>query len=162
MRNKSAQIQTQGQQMLQTQGLSPLQMMIARLLQLTTVEMEERVRGELNDNPALEPTPQDEMSDTDDGYDEGGNESEEELIIGDYRSEDDIPDYKLNGLTVKDLDFIVMPFDSLGCIPVLEMNKLQKNIFVIAENKTVLNVTADKLNIKCRIIKNYQELIDTI
>ena len=72
------------------------------------------------------------------------------------------PDYKLNGLTVKDLDFIVMPFDSLGCIPVLEMNKLQKNIFVIAENKTVLNVTADKLNIKCRIIKNYQELIDTI
>lgn len=99
MRNKSAQIQTQGQQMLQTQGLSPLQMMIARLLQLTTVEMEERVRGELNDNPALEPTPQDEMSDTDDGYDEGGNESEEELIIGDYRSEDDIPDYKLNGLS---------------------------------------------------------------
>ena len=40
--------------MLQTQGLSPLQVMIARLLSLTTIEMEERVRGEVIDNPALE------------------------------------------------------------------------------------------------------------
>ena len=54
MENKSAQIQIQGQQMLQTQGLSPLQVLVARLLQLTTVEMEERVRGEVIDNPALE------------------------------------------------------------------------------------------------------------
>ena len=57
MENKSAQIQIQGQQMLQTQGLSPLQVLVARLLQLTTVEMEERVRGEVIDNPALEEAP---------------------------------------------------------------------------------------------------------
>lgn len=99
MENKSVQIQTQGQQMLQTQSLSPLQVMVARLLQLTTVEMEERVRSEVNDNPALESALQNEASDADENYDEGGNESEEELIIGDYRSEDDIPDYKLNGLS---------------------------------------------------------------
>lgn len=73
--------------------------MVARLLQLTTVEMEERVRSEVNDNPALESALQNEASDADENYDEGGNESEEELIIGDYRSEDDIPDYKLNGLS---------------------------------------------------------------
>ena len=54
MKGKNIQIQTQGQQMLQTQNLSPLQVLIARLLGLTTVEMEERVRGEIIDNPALE------------------------------------------------------------------------------------------------------------
>lgn len=98
MENKSAQIQIQGQQMLQTQGLSPLQVLVARLLQLTTVEMEERVRGEVIDNPALEEAPDVEPIDTVPDYDEGGRESGEELIAGDYSSEDDIPDYKLNGL----------------------------------------------------------------
>ncbi len=82
--------------MLQTQSLSPLQILIARLLQLTTVEMEERVRGEVIDNPALESAPQDEENV---GYnEESGHETNEDLIKGDYSSEDDIPDYKLNGL----------------------------------------------------------------
>lgn len=84
--------------MQQLQGLSPLQVLVARLLQLTTVEMEERVRGEVIDNPALDSAPQDESLDDADDYDEGGHESGEELITGDYSSEDDIPDYKLNGL----------------------------------------------------------------
>ena len=99
MKNSSAQIQIHGQQMLQTQSLSPLQVLIARLLQLTTVEMEERVRGEVIDNPALETGSDTEGTDMATDYDdEGGHETGEELIIGDYRSEDDIPDYKLNGL----------------------------------------------------------------
>lgn len=82
--------------MLQTQSLSPLQILIARLLQLTTVEMEERVRGEVIDNPALESAPQDEENV--DYNEESGHETNEDLIKGDYSSEDDIPDYKLNGL----------------------------------------------------------------
>ena len=99
MKNSSAQIQIHGQQMLQTQSLSPLQVLIARLLQLTTVEMEERVRGEVIDNPALETGSDVEGSDLSANYDdEGGHETGEELIMGDYRTEDDIPDYKLNGL----------------------------------------------------------------
>ena len=84
--------------MQQLQALSPLQVLVARLLQLTTVEMEERVRGEVIDNPALDSAPQDEPLDATGDYDEGGHESSEELITGDYSSEDDIPDYKLNGL----------------------------------------------------------------
>ena len=83
--------------MQQTQTLSPLQVLIARLLQLTTVEMEERVRGEIIENPALDIDDK-ESSEEDLDYNDGGGESDEELIMGDYRSEDDIPDYKLNGL----------------------------------------------------------------
>ena len=82
--------------MLQTQSLSPLQVLVARLLQLSTVEMEERVRSEVIENPALESTAHEENIDN--NYDEGGKESSEELIMGDYGSEDDIPDYKLNGI----------------------------------------------------------------
>ena len=99
MKGNTSQIQIHGQQMVQMQGLSPLQVLIARLLQLTTVEMEERVRGEVIDNPALDTGSDTDSAELDTDYDEGGRESGEELIMGDYRSEDDIPDYKLNGLT---------------------------------------------------------------
>ena len=98
MKNRPAQIQIQGQQQLQIQGLSPLQVLTARLLSLTTIEMEERVRGEVIDNPALEASAHESPVDTADGEDEGGMESNEELITGDYSNEDDIPDYKLNSL----------------------------------------------------------------
>ena len=99
MKGKNIQIQTQGQQMLQTQNLSPLQVLIARLLGLTTVEMEERVRGEIIDNPALEASTRDESAEMVDGdNEEYSDTSSEDLITGDYSSEDDIPDYKLNAL----------------------------------------------------------------
>ena len=98
MKSRSAQIQIQGQQQLQIQGLSPLQVLVARLLSLTTIEMEERVRGEVIDNPALEASAHEATSEIADGDSEGGMESNEELIAGDYSSEDDIPDYKLNAL----------------------------------------------------------------
>ena len=85
--------------MVQTQGLSPLQVMMARMLSLTTIEMEERVRGEVIDNPALEVSEHDEASDIVGGSDEDAyNETSEALLAGDYSSEDDIPDYKLNVL----------------------------------------------------------------
>ena len=85
--------------MQQLQGLSPLQVLTARLLSLTTMEMEERVRGEVIDNPALEVSEHDELAgvggeDNNDEY----TDTNETLIAGDYSSEDDIPDYKLNGL----------------------------------------------------------------
>ncbi len=100
MKGSTAQIQIQGQQMLQTQGLSPLQVMIARLLSLTTIEMEERVRSEVIDNPALEVSEQDEVADPtgDNSEEDYAADMSETLITGDYSSEDDIPDYKLNAL----------------------------------------------------------------
>lgn len=85
--------------MQQMQGLSPLQVLTARLLSLTTIEMEERVRGEVIDNPALEASAHDEVADiSSENSNDEYTDTDEALIAGDYRSEDDIPDYKLNGL----------------------------------------------------------------
>ena len=82
------------------QRLSPQQIQIIRLMELTNLELEERIKQEIIDNPAL-----DEVSIGSDGEenslskddmsmnnDEGDNE---DLSLGDYLSEDDIPDYKL-------------------------------------------------------------------
>ena len=52
MSQGSHQIQTQAQQL--TQTLSPQQILVVKLLELPTMELEERVRAEILDNPALE------------------------------------------------------------------------------------------------------------
>ena len=69
---------------------------------------------------------------------------------------------KLKGISIDDLDFLVMPYNSLGAVPVLEMSKRNKKIYAIEENKTVLNVNCENFNVKCDIIKTYEELLELI
>lgn len=98
-------LKQQLQQKLQ-QKLSPQQIQLIRLLELPAIELEERIKHELEENPALE-----EGKDLSDEFDAAGEDFDDELPVtdtaadqqmdlslGDYRNEDDIPDYKLNEL----------------------------------------------------------------
>lgn len=78
----------------QQQRLSPLQMQVIKLTELPNVELEERIKQELVDNPALDEG-HDESDDaiTQDEFDDSDQITQEEMILGDYLSEDDIPDY---------------------------------------------------------------------
>ena len=97
MTQGSSQIQTQAQQLLQT--LSPYQILVVKLLELPTMELEERVRAEILDNPALEEGKETPLQDTSEEFEPNFNEdynyNNEDFSLGDYRTEDDIPDYKL-------------------------------------------------------------------
>lgn len=93
----SRQVQTQAQQQVQT--LSPQQILAVKLLELPTIELEERIHSEILDNPALEEgkeSIEDHDNETEYNTDEDGEPiTDNDLSLGDYRSEDDIPDYKL-------------------------------------------------------------------
>ena len=82
----------------QQQKLSPLQIQQIKLLELTGLEIEDRINRELEENPALEELPDasDEKPE-DDSFSEYEEDdfSQEDMMLGDYRSEEDIPDYKL-------------------------------------------------------------------
>lgn len=97
MSQGSHQIQTQAQQLIQT--LSPQQILVVKLLELPTMELEERVRAEILDNPALEEGKEVSEQDYSDEFEPDLNEdnsyTDEDISLGDYRTEDDIPDYKL-------------------------------------------------------------------
>ena len=69
-----------------------------------------------------------------------------------------------NMLSVSDLDFLVMPYNALGSIPVFEAVKKGIKVFAVKENETVLNVTNDLLLIKSGIVivENYQECLELI
>lgn len=98
MAQGSRQIQTQAQQQIQT--LSPQQVLLVKLLELPAVELEDRVRAELLENPALEEGKEEPAADdysataeTDTLADDAGDTRYDSL--DDYLTEDDIPDYKL-------------------------------------------------------------------
>ncbi len=67
-----------------------------------------------------------------------------------------------NGISIEDLDFLIVPHNSLGGIPVFEMAKRRKTIYSISENDTVLDVTSDKIQLQCQEIENYETLFNLI
>lgn len=113
--------QTQQQKLLQK--LSPQQIQLMKLLQVPTVNLEERIKEELEENPALEygedEQHEDEFKDTPDEYEANGEEGEGEdfepdgseneydnIDISEYVSDgdDDIADYKLRNDNYPDQD----------------------------------------------------------
>ena len=87
-------LKQQLQQKLQ-QKLSPAQIQVIKMLEIPTLELEERIRQELEENPALDEGAEqteheDDMGNMNDDYDGG-----DDFNFDDYMPDDDIPDYKL-------------------------------------------------------------------
>ncbi|WP_108821482.1 RNA polymerase factor sigma-54 [Dysgonomonas sp. Marseille-P4361] len=86
-------------QLKQQQKLSPLQMQVIKLTELPVIELEERIKQELEDNPALEEglEPLEGSSEYDDDFspEEDTNISQEDIALGDYMNDEDIPDYQI-------------------------------------------------------------------
>ncbi len=83
------------------QKLSPQQIQLMKMIQLPTQAFEQRLKQELEENPALESgsdSDDDEYSDSqsEDEYDETGNENidTDDINIDEYLSDDEIPNYK--------------------------------------------------------------------
>lgn len=79
---------SQKQQLRQT--LSPVQVQYVRLLEMGTAEIEDEVKRELDENPALEASSDDQSRQSD-----AQGETAEQMMLADYRSEDDVPSYRL-------------------------------------------------------------------
>lgn len=86
---KSSNTQTQHQEQLLSQTLSPQQLLAVQLLEMTTIEIEERVRGEVMDNPVLEAMERDEAPDDEAPMPDGDSMPADEL--DDYSGNEEIP-----------------------------------------------------------------------
>ena len=89
-----------------SQKLSPQQIQLMKLIQLSTLELEQKIQNEIGDNPALE-TGKEEVG-KDDIVDENLSESDD-LNIDDYINDDEIPSYKteINNYSSNDDDKII-------------------------------------------------------
>jgi RNA polymerase sigma-54 factor len=80
------------------QKLSPQQIQLMKLLQVPTMELEQRIKEEIEENPALEEGGEHEEEDLlpPEPDDEGSEVSNEEFDLSDYFEDDDTPDYRLS------------------------------------------------------------------
>lgn len=105
-----------------SQRLSTRQVQLMQMLTLPVTELEQRIKDELEDNPALEEGIElQEAEATDNGSDDAGTLTEEEMILGDYADIDDVPDYKLRQI---ERSSGVSPSD----IPFADEESLQENL----------------------------------
>ena len=83
-----------------SQKLSPQQIQLMKLIQLPTQAFEQRLKQELEENPALETgkeegeSQQDEFDDLYDNETDSENISADDINIDDYLSDDEVPDYR--------------------------------------------------------------------
>ena len=87
------------------QKLSPQQIQLMKLLQVPTAELEQRIKQEIEENPALEegedidhdepPTEDQAIAENEDVGENQENERDD-FDLSDYFQDDDTPDYKLN------------------------------------------------------------------
>jgi RNA polymerase sigma-54 factor len=80
------------------QKLSPQQIQMIKLLEVPAIQMEQRIKKELEENPALEEgTDDDEIHNEEEEEDqfEEMDKDQEEFTIDDYIEDDDIPEYRL-------------------------------------------------------------------
>ena len=78
------------------QRLSPQQIQLMKLLQVPTMELDQRIKQELEENPALEEgidEPLDEFESQDDDFNESDEDYDNDFELSDY-FDDDTPDYK--------------------------------------------------------------------
>jgi len=90
------------------QKLSPQQIQLMKLLQVPAIALEQRIKQEIEENPALEDSSEDGDEDENQDLQDEELDSEEkaesdveenvdnDFSLDDYIDEDDIPDYKLN------------------------------------------------------------------
>ena len=99
-----------------SQKLSPQQIQLMKLIQLSTLEFEQKLSREIEENPALDTTNETQDNDIDEFDADDNYEKEEvnddEIDISDYLSDDDIPDYNLRTNNYSEENEAAIPFAS--------------------------------------------------
>lgn len=97
-----------------SQKLSPQQIQLMKLIQLSTQEFEQRLSTEIEENPALDTNKDEsiEPDNLDDSEFEKDDNPHEEIDVNDYLSDDETPDYKLKSNNYSEESEKSIPFAS--------------------------------------------------
>lgn len=134
------------------QKLSPQQILLMKLLQIPSIALEQRIKQEIEENPALDDSAaDDDTGDENEEFDETGEESGEEegdeyekdkdeFDISDYVDDDEFPDYRLYvNNTSPDDEVREMPF--VSGVSFHEMLISQLGLKVLDERQRAIALT---------------------
>ena len=95
------------------QKLSPQQILLMKLLQVPSVALDQRIKQEIEENPALEDLTQEtDVEELPSDNEKEENNSDDEFDITDFVVDDDIPEYKLHSNNYPEEEKKTMPFAS--------------------------------------------------
>jgi len=95
------------------QKLSPQQIQVIKLLEIPTMQLEQRIKSELEENPILELIEGDDSDESFDDTDTDDNQSDDEFSLDDYLNDEDVPGYRLAANNYsKDDKQVDMPYSS--------------------------------------------------
>ncbi len=92
------------------QKLSPQQILLMKLLQIPSIGLDQRIKQEIEENPALEDDSTESLDETLPENEDKEKEGEDEFDITDYVDDDDIPEYKTRSNNYAEDDKKTIPF----------------------------------------------------
>ena len=148
-----------------TQKLSPQQIKLMKLIQLPTLDFEQKIKNEIEENPALETGIEEKVSDFENSEDENfsdNNVDNQEIDIDAYLSDDDTPSYKLNSYNYNsEEEDKSMPISSHTSLH--ENLKNQTNVLILTKKeKIVSDFIIGSIDESGYLSRSIDELIDDI
>ena len=148
-----------------SQKLSPQQIKLMKLIQLPTLDFEQRIKNEIEENPALESGVQEPTSDFDnqEELDFSENYSENsDMDLETYLSDDEIPSYKLNSYNYSsEEEEKNTPISSHTSLH--ENLKNQTNVLILTEKEKVISeFIIGSIDESGYLSRSVDELVDDI
>ena len=151
------------------QKLSPQQIQLMKLIQLPTQAFEQRLKEEMNENPALESGKEDDENyeadefETDefDDYDDSSSIDTDDLSIDDYLSNDEIPDYKLQANNYAEEDQRESPLSA--ALSFHQDLVAQLNTFILSdEEREIAEFLVGSIDEMGYIRRNLADIVDDL
>jgi RNA polymerase sigma-54 factor len=163
------------------QKLSPQQIQVIKLLEIPAIQLEQRIKSELEENPILEMLEENQDDETYDDSDDTSAEGDE-FSLEDYLNDEDIPSYRLSANNYsKDDKLVDMPYSSgisfhdslIEQLGLADMNEEEKLIaeYIIGNidedgylRRDLLSISDDlafhnNMEVKLEDLKHYLKLI---
>ena len=146
-----------------SQKLSPQQIQLMKLIQLSTLEFEEKIKNEIEENPALERGVE-ELEDHNKGNDENSTEDkfeENEIDVDSYLSEDDFPSYDLGYYNSNETTNKEIP--SSGGISFHQfLDNQVKNLIIKEADKPIADFIIGSIDESGYVRRDIDDLIDDL
>lgn len=131
------------------QKLSPQQIQVIKLLELPTMQLEQRIKKELEENPVLELERggSDEVDDYNNELKSNADNDNEEFSVDDYLNEEDLPAYKYQANNYSS-------DDKIQDMPITEGASFHE---ILMEQLALLDLTEDEIVLAENIVGNIDE-----
>lgn len=142
-----------------SQKLSPQQIQLMKMIQLSTLEFEQKIQSEIGENPALETG----KESTTDDYDESKIKETEDINIDEYLNDDDIPSYRteINNYSSDEDDGKIIPVS--GGISFHQNLKSQAQNLILDKNENpIVDFLIGSIDESGYIRRNIDDLVDDL